>query len=113
MPLHQLRIYEIDPASESHSTTGSATTPRGSWTRTGSTSWPCGRRRRDERLEFVYLLEWSDRDTLEHSWAAFMADESWAEVKATVRAAVGGEPVVGVSDRILETVAYPPYRLAR
>ena len=42
-----------------------------------------------------------------------MADESWAEVKADVRAAVGGEPVLGVSDRILEVVPYPPYRLQR
>ena len=40
-----------------------------------------------------------------------MADAAWVEVKSAVRAAVGGEPVLGVSDRLLEAVAYPPYRL--
>ncbi len=113
MPLHQLRIYEIDPSKRiafHDRFRDHATRIMDSYGFRILAMWETTT---DERLEFVYLLEWSDRDTLEHSWAAFMADESWAEVKATVRAAVGGEPVLGVSDRILETVAYPPYRLAR
>ena len=65
----------------------------------------------DDRLEFVYVLEWPDRDTLEPWWEAFMADAEWVQVKTDVRVAVGGEPVLGLTDRILDVVDYPPYRL--
>jgi len=65
----------------------------------------------DGRLEFVYLVESPDRATLERQWDLFMADESWSRAKQEVRSAIGGEPVLDVSSRVLEAVDYPPYRL--
>ena len=65
----------------------------------------------DGRLEFVYLVESTDRATLEREWDRFMADESWSRAKQEVRSAIGGEPVLDVSSRVLEAVDYPPYRL--
>ena len=113
MPLHQLRIYEIDRRLRAafHERFGDHATRI--MDAHGFRILAMWEAETDERLEFVYLLEWDDRDTLERGWAAFMADESWAEVKAAVRTDVGGEPVLGVSDRILQVVTYPPYRLSR
>ena len=111
MPVHQLRIYEIDPGLRvafHDRFRDHATRIMGSYGFRILAMWEAAS---DDRLEFVYLLEWPDRDTLERGWEAFMADASWAQVKADVRAAVGGEPVLGVSDRILDVVDYPPYRL--
>ena len=111
MPLHQLRIYEIDSSKRAAFHERFRDHATRIMDRYGFCILAMWEAETEERLEFVYLLEWDDRDTLERSWAAFMADESWAAVKSTVRAAVGGEPVLGVADRILEVVAYPPYRL--
>ncbi len=35
----------------------------------------------DEKVEFVYLLEWKDKQTMTESWKKFMADEEWADIK--------------------------------
>lgn len=35
----------------------------------------------DKKTEFVYLLEWPDIITLQESWAKFMKDEEWKEIK--------------------------------
>ncbi len=64
----------------------------------------------DERVEFVYLLEWPDADAMTRSWARFMADEEWAEIKRTT-AARDGQLVGDVEDRVLEQVPYSPSRL--
>ncbi len=62
------------------------------------------------RVEFVYLLEWSDADAMTRSWAGFMADEEWAEIKRTT-AARHGQLVGEIEDRVLEQVPYSPSRL--
>ncbi len=111
MPLHQLRIYEIDPGKRvafhqrfrDHATRIMASH--------GFSILAMWEAETHERLEFVYLLEWPDRAALERGWERFMADESWSRVKDDVRAAAGGEPVLSVSSRVLELVDYPPYRL--
>lgn len=64
----------------------------------------------DERIEFVYLLEWPDRATMTDRWAAFMADEEWAEVKRET-AARHGRFVGDIEDRVLEPVPYLPDQL--
>lgn len=112
MPVHQLRIYEVDPTKRvafherfrDHATRIMSAH--------GFRILAMWEARADDRLEFVYLLEWCDRHALDRGWAALMADESWSAIKQDVRAAVGGEPVLSVSDRVLEVVDYPPYRLS-
>ena len=61
--------------------------------------------RGDGRTEFVYLLEWPDEAAMRAAWAAFMADEEWAEIKR-VTAAEHGSLVGGIQDRVLEATTY-------
>lgn len=60
----------------------------------------------DDQLRFVYLLTWPDLATKEASWAAFMADEEWSEIKRISRSQGGGEPVLSVEDILLDAVPF-------
>jgi hypothetical protein len=52
------------------------------------------------RTEFVYLLKWPDVQTKETAWAAFMADQEWADIKQATRPEHGS--LVGeIEDRLL------------
>ena len=111
MAVHQLRIYELDRTKRDafHARFRDHAVPIiESYGLRILAMWESDA---DDRLEFVYLVESPDRATLERQWDLFMADESWSQAKQEVRAAIGGEPVLEVSTRVLETVDYPPYRL--
>lgn len=59
------------------------------------------------RTELVYLLEWPDTETMKERWAAFMADQEWAEIKKMT--AEAHDPLVGdIEDRTLELTDYSP-----
>lgn len=54
------------------------------------------------RVEFVYVLQWNDVDTMKNKWADFMADEEWATIKTQTREKYG-EMVLGkVRDQVLD-----------
>ena len=57
----------------------------------------------DDRVEFVYLLEWPDEATMKDRWAAFRADEEWAQIKRDTSAR-HGELVGAIQDRTLRPV---------
>lgn len=61
----------------------------------------------DDRVEFVYLLEWPDEATMTARWEAFMADEEWAEIKRRT-AQQHGTYVNGIEDRTLRLTDYSP-----
>lgn len=65
--------------------------------------------RSGDRTEFVYLLEWPDRETMKDRWAGFMADQEWAEIKRKT-AAAHGQLVGEIEDRTLELTDYSPRR---
>lgn len=57
-----------------------------------------------EKLQFVYVLSWPDRATMDARWKAFLADKEWIEIKRRTAAASGelvreadGQPLVRVS----------------
>lgn len=61
----------------------------------------------DGRTEFVYLLEWPDKETMQRQWAKFMADKEWSDIKkATARQY--GDLVGGIQDRTLQLTDYSP-----
>jgi len=61
----------------------------------------------DARTEFVYLLEWPSEAVMKDSWAKFMADEEWAQIKKETLAAHGS--LVGeIQERVLNTLDYSP-----
>ena len=63
--------------------------------------------RTDLRTEFVYLLAWPDEATKSATWAKFMADEEWKEVKR-VTGAKHGDLVGAIEDRVLVSTEYSP-----
>jgi hypothetical protein len=63
--------------------------------------------RSDERIEFVYLLEWPDEETMKDRWAAFMADQEWSDIKART-GRIHGQFVGDIEDRTLLLTDYTP-----
>jgi hypothetical protein len=60
-----------------------------------------------QRTEFVYLLEWPDEVTMRNTWAQFLADEEWKEIKR-VTSAQHGDLVGEIEDRVLVLTDYSP-----
>lgn len=63
----------------------------------------------DGKLEFVYLLEWPDKQTMTDSWAKFMADAEWKAIKDST-AKLHGTYVTDISDRTLALTDYSPIK---
>jgi hypothetical protein len=37
--------------------------------------------KKDNRTEFVYLLEWPDKETMTNRWDKFLHDDEWIKIK--------------------------------
>ena len=61
----------------------------------------------EDTVEFVYLLEWPDEETMTARWEAFMNDEEWAAIKRRTGRA-HGTFVEGIEDRTLRPTDYSP-----
>ena len=63
--------------------------------------------KKDNRTEFVYLLEWPDRETMADRWEKFLRDREWIEIKKETGELYG--PLVGeIQDRTLYLTDYSP-----
>jgi hypothetical protein len=63
--------------------------------------------KKDNRTEFVYLLEWPDKETMTDRWEKFLHDEEWIKIKKETAENYG--PLVGeVQDRTLYLTDYSP-----
>ena len=63
--------------------------------------------KRDNRTEFVYLLEWPDRETMANRWEKFLRDQEWIKIKKETGEMYG--PLVGaIQDRTLYPTDYSP-----
>lgn len=60
-----------------------------------------------EKLQFIYLLWWPDRETMDNSWKEFLADPEWIEIKKR-SAAQFGELVRDAKGQSLERLTYSP-----
>ncbi|MBI3788800.1 MAG: NIPSNAP family protein [Ignavibacteriales bacterium] len=60
-----------------------------------------------DRTEFVYLLEWPDKETMKDRWARFMADQEWIDIKKET-SKVNGALVGEIQNRTLELTDYSP-----
>jgi hypothetical protein len=58
-------------------------------------------------FEFVYLLKWPDAATMDRQWQLFLADAEWIGIKKKTVSETG-EPVLRVTDRLLNEVDYSP-----
>ena len=63
--------------------------------------------KKDNRIEFVYLLEWPDRETMADRWEKFLRDQEWIKIKKETSEMYG--PLVGdIQDRTLYLTDYSP-----
>jgi NIPSNAP len=63
--------------------------------------------KKDNRTEFVYLLEWPDKETMADRWEKFLRDQEWLRIKKETGEMYG--PLVGgIHDRTLYLTDYSP-----
>ena len=63
--------------------------------------------KKENRTEFVYLLEWPDKETMTDRWEKFLHDQEWIKIKKETGEAYG--PLVGeIQDRTLYLTDYSP-----
>ena len=66
--------------------------------------------KKDNRTEFVYLLEWPDRETMADRWEKFLRDQEWIKIKKETGEMYG--PLVGeIQDRTLYLTDYSPRKM--
>jgi len=66
--------------------------------------------KKDNRTEFVYLLEWPDRETMANRWERFLRDQEWIKIKKETGEIYG--PLVGeIQDRTLYLTDYSPRKV--
>jgi hypothetical protein len=63
--------------------------------------------KKDNRTEFIYLLEWPDKETMTDRWEKFLRDQEWIQIKKETGEING--PLVGeIQDRTLYLTDYSP-----
>lgn len=105
--IHQLRIYEIFDTNKTAFHERFRDHAMRIMARYGFKIVATWESQHQNRTELVYLLEWSDIETMKKRWAAFMADQEWAEIKK-VTAEAHGSLVGDIEDRTLELTDYSP-----
>jgi hypothetical protein len=66
--------------------------------------------KKDNRTEFVYLLEWPDEETMTDRWDKFLHDQEWIKIKKETGEVNG--PLVGeIQDRTLYLTDYSPRKV--
>lgn len=105
--IHQLRIYEIFPHNKPAFHARFRDHAARIMTRYGFDIAAMWESAGADRIEFIYILRWPDEDTMAGSWAAFMADEEWAEIKRRT-SAEHGNLVGAIEDRVLRLTDYSP-----
>ncbi|AFD06247.1 hypothetical protein Solca_1143 [Solitalea canadensis DSM 3403] len=63
----------------------------------------------NNKVEFVYLLEWKDKKTMENAWKNFMADQEWKDIKKE-SSKIHGTFVENIEDRTLMLTDYSPQK---
>jgi len=63
----------------------------------------------NNKVEFIYLLEWKDKKTMEDSWKNFMADQEWKNIKEET-SKIHGTFVENIEDRTLIITDYSPQK---
>lgn len=80
-PVHQLRIYEIPRENREVFHERFKNHAARIMKKYGFKIIAIWESEKDGKVEFVYLLQWKDKQNMEESWKNFMADEEWKEIK--------------------------------
>jgi hypothetical protein len=65
--------------------------------------------KKDNRTEFVYLLEWPDEETMTDRWEKFLRDPEWIKIKKET-AEINGPLVGEIQARTLYLTDYSPHK---
>jgi NIPSNAP len=106
-PIHQLRIYEIFDGNKKAFHDRFRDHAMRIMARYDFKIVSMWETKKGDRTEFVYLLEWPDKETLRDRWAKFMADQEWSDIKKET-SRIHGRLVGEIEDRTLETTDYSP-----
>jgi heme-degrading monooxygenase HmoA len=104
--IHQLRIYEIFEATKDVFHARFRDHAARIMKRHGFDIVAMWEAKGEARTEFIYLLRWPDEHAKTDSWAAFMADREWDEIKQATRGR--GRLVGEIEDRVLVMTDYSP-----
>ena len=66
--------------------------------------------KKENRTEFVYLLEWPERKTMADRWQKFLGDKEWINIKKETGETYG-RLVDEIQDRTLYLTDYSPRTL--
>lgn len=105
--IEQLRIYEIFDGNKAAFHTRFRDHAARIMKRYGfdiAAMWEAGGK---DRTEFVYVLRWPDERTMRESWARFMQDAEWAQIKQRT-AAEHGKLVGAIDERVMRRTSYSP-----
>jgi NIPSNAP len=65
---------------------------------------------KDNRTDFIYLLEWPDKEAMTDRWEKFLRDPEWIKIKKETGEING--PLVGeIQDRTLYLTDYSPHQV--
>src|SRR5262245_8473580 len=102
--LQQLRIYELNRANRDHFHQRFRDDALRIMKRHGFDVRDIWESDTGEKLQFVYVLDWPDRETMDNSWKAFLADAEWIAIKKRTAEKYGdlvreanGQPLVRLS----------------
>jgi hypothetical protein len=104
-PVHQLRIYEIFENNKAAFHARFCDHAARIMRRYDFNIVAMWEAKSPERAEFVYILSWPDQATMEASWAKFMADQEWSDIKKQT-AAEHGTLVGEIESRVLRLTDY-------
>ena len=108
-PIHQLRIYEIPKENRQFFHERFKDHAYRIMKKNGFKIVAMWESNFDNKLEFVYLLEWPDEATMKGAWSNFMADQEWKDIKAET-AKAHGTYVNNIQDRTLILTDYSPQK---
>lgn len=106
-PIHQLRIYEIFDGNKKAFHDRFRDHAMRIMARYDFKIVSMWETKKGDRTEFVYLLEWPDKETMRDRWAKFMADQEWSDIKKET-SRIHGRLVGEIEDRTLELTEYSP-----
>ncbi len=105
--IHQLRIYEIFDSNKKAFHDRFRDHAMRIMAKYGFKIVATWESKKDNRTEFVYLLEWPDTETMADRWEKFLRDQEWIKIKKETGEMYG--PLVGeIQDRTLYLTDYSP-----
>lgn len=107
LPIHQLRIYTVPKENREAFHARFKDHAMRIMAKHGFKIVATWESENNNKLEFIYLLEWQNKEVKEESWKQFMADEEWIGIK---KKTANITYVEDISDRLLIPTDYTPNR---